>query len=247
MNGYDEGFHPVPKLLVVIVDRSERERLKNILNEKHAHFQYMFHAMGTASSEILKAFGLSGTEKAVGICIEPSFRAKQLLSAVAERMELTRPGNGIVFILPVSGISAMILGEFSKGTEEREERRAEYMGQDTKNNHQGAKFEMVVAVVNQGFSEIVMDSAHTAGARGGTIINARKIGAEDSAKFFGISLQADKEIIAILIPKSQKKELMQAICKSCGMKTEAHGIVISLPVESCSGIDFGEDIGEQAE
>jgi hypothetical protein len=87
----------------------------------------------------------------------------------------------------------------------------------------------------------VKHAAHAAGARGGTIVHARRAGIEDAIRFFGITLQEDKEIVAILIPKTQKKELMQAVSKACGSKTDAHGIVISLPVDSCAGLGAADE------
>lgn len=241
MMNHETGLHPAPKLLTTIVDRSDARRLEDILHEKHVPFHFIFHAMGTASSEMLQAFGLSGTEKAVCICMVPESRAEQLMTAVAERLELTRPGNGIVFVIPVSGISATLLGAFSEQCpNENRERWTIYMEQETEKQHPEVHYELVTAIVEFGFSEKVMDAARASGARGGTIINARRSGMEDASKFFGICLQAEKEIVTILIPKRQKKELMQAISKSCGAKTEAHGIVISLPVDACSGIDMGQ-------
>lgn len=226
-----------PRLLAVIVDRDESKHLEDILREKHVHFHYMFNAMGTASSEILKAFGLSGTEKTVCIVMEPDIKAKPVMTAMIERMELRRPGNGIAFSMPVSGISATIINAFSRDIETHRERWMEQMDREAESVHREARYELILAIVNQGFSEQVMDAARPAGARGGTIIHARRTGIEDAVKFFGVSLQAEKEIVAIVIAKEQKSELMQAISKLCGMKTDARGIVISLPVDSCAGID----------
>ena len=231
------SVNPAPKLLAAIIDRNEAGRLEKILTEKHAHFHYMFHAMGTASSEILKAFGLSGTEKTVCLCIETAFRIGPLMTAIVERMELTRPGNGIAFVIPISGVSAAVSHVFSKQLEALKERWMEYMDKEAESALQDLTHELVIAVINQGYSENVMDVARGAGARGGTIVHARRSGVEDAAKFFGISLQAEKEIVAILVPKCQKKELMQELAKACGMKTDAHGIIVSLPVQSCAGID----------
>jgi hypothetical protein len=112
----------------------------------------------------------------------------------------------------------------------------ELMDREAEQLHQDTRYELVIAVVNQGYSEKVIDVAHLSGARGGTIVHARRSGMGDAGKFFGILVQEEKEIIAILISKAAKKELMQAIGKACGIKTEAQGIVFSLPVESCAGI-----------
>ncbi len=230
---------PAPKLVVAIIDRNDGGKLEDILHEKHSIFHCLFHGTGTASSEILNTFGLSGTEKTICICVEPHFKVYPLLTAITERLEMTRPGNGIVFSIPISGISSTISNAFSKLVEQNKERRAEYVEKeiDTANE---ANFELVVAVVNQGFSDAVMDAAHECGARGGTIVHARRTGIEDAAKFFGISLQSEKEIVAILIAKCVKMDLMQTISKSCGIKTAAQGIMFSLPVQSCAGIDMGE-------
>lgn len=97
---------------------------------------------------------------------------------------------------------------------------------------------LIMAVVNQGNSDDLMDAAKAAGARGGTVIHARRMGAEDVTKFFGISVQEEREVVMILADKSSKKEIMQAINRSCGMQTEAKGMVFSLPVDSIAGIDL---------
>lgn len=237
-----ELSHSAPsKLLVTVIDRDQTRRLEEILREKHVSFHYTFNATGTASSEMLKAFGLSGSQKTACICIEPAHRAKPLMAALAERMELTRPGNGIAFILPLSGISAALSSAFSQGFEEQRERWMELMDREAEQLHQDTRYELVIAVVNQGYSEKVIDVAHAAGARGGTIVHARRSGMGDEGKFFGILVQEEKEIITILIRKDAKRQLMQAIAKACGIKTEAQGIVFSLPVESCAGIAMDDE------
>lgn len=234
---HDEGVSPVPKLLTAIIDRQQIGRLQDILKEKSVLFHYMWSGMGTASSEILRTFGLSGTEKTVCICIEAEDRIKPLMTAITERMEMIKPGHGIVFSMPVSGMSTTISTVLTKKAENYQERQAANMEEAAK-THKGAIAEIVIAVVNRGFSEDVMSAAKEIGVRGGTIVHARHTDIEDEQKFFGISLQAEKEIVAILIPDSQKKELMQAISKKCGLKTQAHGIVIALPVESYAGLEL---------
>ncbi|MCL2774681.1 MAG: hypothetical protein FWD71_15240 [Oscillospiraceae bacterium] len=260
------NINTTPKVLVTIIDRGDTKRLEELLNEKHAHFRYMFDGMGTANSEILKAFGLSGTEKTVCLCLETSIRARSVMTSVVERLSLTKPGNGISFILQVSGISASISQVFERIKNMRSqydcynknERHEDIMQNMQKNrqeteisgisgrteNPEDDRYELVVSVVNQGFSEILMESAKAAGARGGTIIHARRMGVDEDVKFFGISVQAEKELVAIVILRSRKKELMQAITKACGIHTGAHGIVLSLPIESCAGLGMHDFDGK---
>ena len=96
---------------------------------------------------------------------------------------------------------------------------------------------MVIAVVNQGYSEDVMAAARPAGTGGGTVLHSRRVGSDETLTFWGISVQPEKEVVLILCRQEDKMNIMKAIAESCGMKSEAQGLVISLPVETVVGID----------
>ena len=232
MNEYES-----PLLLIAVVDHNKHKRLEDILIEKHVRFQYLISAMGTAHSEVLKAFGLSGTEKTVGLCVIQRGKARQVMTSVTERLEMTSPGHGIVCTIPLSGVSKSIARAFeAENNEHAEDNHMEH------SETNGEKYEMVIAITDNGYSEEVMDAARSVQARGGTVLHARQTAVGDAAKFFGIALQPDKEMIMIMIEKSRKLELMQAISKVCGMHTDAHGLVIALPVESCAGLASAESV-----
>ena len=83
---------------------------------------------------------------------------------------------------------------------------------------------------------MVMAAAESAGAMGGTLLDARGIGHEDVEKFLRISIQPEKTIVAILCGREEKSAIMQAINQSAGVRTEARGILLSLPVDNVMGI-----------
>jgi hypothetical protein len=243
MTPTDSGSpHISPKLLVVITDRGDSRRLEDILREKRAHFHYMLNAVGTASSEILRTFGLSGSEKTVCVCIAPAANVRHIMTSVVERLGFTQPGNGIAFYMPISGLSAVatnaLSAELEQLPEQLRERMGAWMEKEQEASSGEARFELVLALINQGFSDVLMAAARTAGARGGTIVHARRSGAEDAKKFLGISLQEEKELVAIITTRAHKKELMKAVSHVCGANTEAQGVMLSLPVEGCEGIKF---------
>ena len=96
---------------------------------------------------------------------------------------------------------------------------------------EGMDNSMILVTVNQGFTEEVMETARKAGARGGTIIHARWAGSESVEEFYGITVQQEKEVIAIVSSAAKRKEIMEAINRNHGMKTEACGTVCSLAIE----------------
>ena len=98
------------------------------------------------------------------------------------------------------------------------------------------KHELIVCIVNAGFSQNVMEAARSAGAKGGTILRARGSANPEAEEFFSINIQPDKEVLMILVPKAIKDDVLKAIYKDCGLADEAKGIAFSLPVNRTTTI-----------
>ena len=99
-----------------------------------------------------------------------------------------------------------------------------------------SNFEVIFAIVNDGYAEDVMAVAREQGARGGTIINARGVAREEAAAFFGITVHTEKEIVMMVVPKDIKDNILNAIYKEMGMAKKAQGIAFSLPVSDTAGL-----------
>lgn len=98
------------------------------------------------------------------------------------------------------------------------------------------KYSMIAAIVNQGYSENVMEAARAAGAGGGTVIHSHRIGDEAISGAWGFALEDEKDIVMIVADNDSKETIMQAISDACGIKSDAKGIVLSLPIESVIGL-----------
>ncbi len=225
---------PIIKLMVFIIDWTKVNIIMDIFQKEHVHFHFICKGRGTASSEILNLLGIGSSEKAVVFCLEPDFKVNSLFRKASKKLGLHNHGTGIAFTVPLSGINYPIAQVFS------EELQTEHKNKNEKENGQmqsNAKFDLILAVVNHGYSDELMSAAREAGATGGTIINARSIAHEGIIKFFGISVQAEREIVTILASRETKAEIMQAISRSYGLQSDAKGIVFSLPVGSITGLD----------
>lgn len=104
------------------------------------------------------------------------------------------------------------------------------------------KHELILCIVNTGFSETVMDAAKDKGARGGTVLHARGTANKEAEEFFHITVQPDKEIVMILVPTKIKDDVLHAIYQSAGLKTDGQGIAFSLPVDHVVGLNTDTDI-----
>lgn len=96
--------------------------------------------------------------------------------------------------------------------------------------------EAIVCIVNNGFSEAVMETAKEFGAKGGTVLSARGTGAKEAEAFFKITIQPEKEMVMILVPAELKDPILHALYKSVGLNTPGQGIAFSMPVDHVVGL-----------
>ena len=101
------------------------------------------------------------------------------------------------------------------------------------------KHEMIMCIVNTGFSETVMDAAREFGARGGTVIRGRGTANVEAEKLYGIAIQPEKEIVLILVDTAIKNDILHAIYKAAGLNTPGQGIAFAVPVEDVVGLSAG--------
>ncbi|MDD6302283.1 MAG: hypothetical protein PUA56_03110 [Bacillales bacterium] len=93
----------------------------------------------------------------------------------------------------------------------------------------------VVAIVNDGFSDKVMEIATEIGARGGTIISANGSVTSDAAmQLYGLAIHPEKEIVLILVNDAIVERILGALYDKLGNDSEARGIFFSLPVSHVS-------------
>lgn len=94
-----------------------------------------------------------------------------------------------------------------------------------------SKKELIFCIINNGYSDLVMEAAKKEGATGGTILHARGTGNADIEKFFGISISPEKEIVLIVVDAKIKDQIVSAIYKDAGLDTKGQGIVFTVPVD----------------
>ena len=99
------------------------------------------------------------------------------------------------------------------------------------------RHEVIMCIVNSGFSEAVMDAARELGARGGTVIRGRGTANLEAEKLYGIAIQPDKEIVMILIDSNLKNDILHALYKAVGLNTPGQGIAFAMPVEDVVGLN----------
>ena len=95
---------------------------------------------------------------------------------------------------------------------------------------------LVIAIVNKGHTDLVMNAARKAGARGGTIASARGTADPEIAKFYGITLSPEKEMVYMVVNEKDRDGIMHEIYEDAGLRTKGNGIIFSLKIEDSVGL-----------
>lgn len=220
-----------PRILVLITQQKFSEKAAQMLRENGVSLLFSANAEGTAPTEMLDILGFGNTEKNILLATVSRHSAGILLRKLHKELRLGTANTGIAFTLPMSGVSNLVL----------QLTRAQSAGENVPERKEDAhmsesEYTMIAAIVNQGFSGEVMKAARTAGAVGGSVLHSRGIGASDEVNSWGFNLQDEKEIVIIVTEKESKLAIMQAIGENCGLKSDAKGIVVAIPVEDALGL-----------
>jgi hypothetical protein len=236
MTNAGNGKIPILKCVFFIIDWNKIDIISQVFEQDNVRFHFLYKGRGTASSDILDLLGIGSTEKAVVMCLEQDLMVPVLLKEVSKKLGLHSPGAGIAFTIPLSGINSLILQAFKESVEKHLETKSE---KDREKMSNEIKHDLIISVINHGYSDEFMAVAKKAGATGGTVISARGVAHRGPVKFFGISVQDEKEIIIIVAAREKKTAIMRAVSISHGVSTKAGGIVFSLPVDGIMGLDLG--------
>lgn len=220
-------------MMITIVARNLGEKYLRFYQENELEIQLVTLGRGTANDETLDYFGLESREKAVLFSVVTDEKWKKLRRDLIKKMQIEVPGVGVSFTVPMSSIGGA--GVFQYLT-----RNLDYVKQE-ETALKDTKYEMIIAVANQGYIEPIMEAARSAKAGGGTVIHAKGTGMEGMGKFFGVSLAAEKEMIFIVTRAEQKNDIMRAIMEKAGMTSKARTFLFSVPVDSTVGLRALED------
>lgn len=208
-------------------------RFISLYESLNANVSFSTLGGGTAVSEVLDYFGLAVAQKTVIFSVVTFSTWEKVKKSLQNELKIDIPGIGIAFIIPLSSIGGKRQLLFLTDGQKFEK------GEESK--LQNTKYELLVAIANQGFTETVMDAARAAKAPGGTVIHAKGTGAERAEQFLGVSIASEKEIIFIVVKSEQKNEIMRSIMDKTGIGSEAQTVVFSLPVTATAGMRLIED------
>ena len=210
--------------VISIINPEALDTLTALCAELELPITVVTHGRGTAVQSMMELLGIESNEKRIVMTVADADKTAQLITAQKRYLHLGVPGHGIVIAVPVKSIGGAAA--------------MAYLNADSKTAKQvpdiNYAYELIVAIANEGCTDMVMNAARAAGARGGTVLHGKGTG-EKNPRFYNITLVQEKEVVLIVAAAEQKAGIMSSILKKAGPDTEAGTIVFSLPTTEVAG------------
>lgn len=211
--------------VISICDPRALDTLTGLCAELELPVSVVLHAHGTAVRSMLDILGIESNEKRVVLTIATQEKTRRLIDDQKRRLFIGVPGHGIVVSVPIKSIGGGKTVAFLGGSQQPAKYTPEL----------NYSYELIVAIANEGRTDLVMNAARSAGAAGGTVLHGKGTGSDKAEKFYSVSIAQEKEVILIVAKTEQKAGIMRAILEKAGPNTEAGTIVFSLPTSEVAG------------
>lgn len=108
------------------------------------------------------------------------------------------------------------------------------------------RFKIILATVKTDITDRVVDAAKHAGATGATIIQARGTGIREAKTFFGLSLEAQTDIVLFLLEENMVETILKTIGEAGQFDKPGTGIAFVVPVEQVIGLESQIELFKKA-
>lgn len=220
-------------MMTTIVDRKMAPKYTELYQENNLNVTFLSLGYGTVSNDIMDYLGLDSNEKAVAFSVVKESTWITIKKQLEKKLQIDAPGGGITFTTPLSSIGGKKTLQFLIESEDYEKQEESTL--------KNTVHDLIVVIAEQGYTNLIMEAARSAGAYGGTVIHAKGTGMEAAEKFMGVSIAAEKELVFIVTKSEEKNKIMQAIMQDAGLDSKAKSICFSLPVTDTAGLRLLED------
>ena len=170
--------------------------------------------MYKTQSNIIQLLGLGDTSKDIVYVIVEGSIYDDVRQEIIARTENKKKSFGVLFSID--------LGGFIKAGDAESKSASLAAGGNMANED---SYQMINVIVNKGYADDAMAAARKAGAGGGTIMSARGTAKEGDAKFLGMEIVPEKDLLMIVVPTEKAPQVVQAIKELPCMQKAGSGII----------------------
>jgi len=112
------------------------------------------------------------------------------------------------------------------------------------------RFKVIISTVKTDVTDRIVDAAKAAGATGATIIPGHGTGIREAKTFFGLTLEAQTDVVMFLLEEHLVETVLRAMYEAGQFRKPGTGIAFVLPVEKVAGLEsqierFKEEVRDE--
>lgn len=208
------------ELVYVIVHHGMGKQIEKMARQNAARYTSCMYGIGSASRGILDMMGLSDVRKEIVNIVMDGKDVEVFLQKMDEKFKFSKPNHGIAFTIPLTHVIAC-----------QQKKVLENNWEEMNMN------DLITVIVDRGKAEDVIEYALKAGAKGGTIVNARgSAGEEYCQKVFAMEIEPEKEIVIIISETDKTEKISDSIYENMKLGEPNSGILYVQPVKRTLGI-----------
>ncbi|MBU5455088.1 P-II family nitrogen regulator [Caproiciproducens sp. MSJ-32] len=211
-----------PELICVIVNLGLGSKVLKKAKQHNISGGTIFLGKGTVNSKILDYLCLSDVRKEIVLMVSDKETVRTALRKLSEEFKFKKPNHGIAFTTSICGLVGTRTCKCDKMKDERGEENTMYNA--------------ITVIVEKGKAEEVIDAATKAGAKGGTIINARGSGIHETSKVFAMEIEPEKEIVLIISKRDKTGDIISSIKEELDIEKPGNGIVFVQNINEVYGL-----------
>lgn len=177
---------------------------------------------GTVNNTLLNFLSLYNERKEIVLLGTDRPAAEQVLARLNKEFKFEKPHHGIAFTVSACEIIDTVCHEVLDDEEGR--------------GANNTMYQLIYTIVNRGKAEEVIEAAQAAGSKGGTIINARGSGVNETFKLFNMDVEPEKEIVMIVAKEDIASGIVASIREKLDIDKPGHGIIFVQNINSAYGI-----------
>lgn len=212
------------ELILLVVNKGQGTPALRLAKKHGVRGGTIFFGRGTIKSKLLEFLELSDIQREIVIMGARYPVVDETIQALSKELALHKPGHGIVVTIPMGALfgTHLDLECTQQETEAKEVSEPMYQG--------------IFTVVDKGQAEGVVDAAKSAGARGGTIINARGSGIHETEVLFAMPIEPEREVVMIVAARNISDGVIRSIRERLHLDEPRHGIMFVLDIREAHGL-----------
>ena len=211
------------KLILVNVPHGKSELVSKAAVQAGSFGGTVTMGRGISPNPVLSALGFGDSTRDLVIILATEKDYRPIFGSVVAACQKERKAFGHIIALDADGMTKSGAAFGTDGT-------GGFTMEHTQETSGQGSLSLITVVLNKGYADDAMAAARKAGAGGGTVINARGTAREDDAKFFGVHIVPEKEMLMIVVPQEKRDAVLEAIRTLPCLTEPGSGIAFSAPV-----------------